>query len=101
MGNLMSVPNTEISGLIKIFTSKGQQVSSMVGDQIKAQVRKVMREYYEVIDVDFDMQEEARLSGYDTLDQAVEDSDDFRTLVMEVVAGFEEGFNRAWFHYIE
>jgi len=101
MDNLMSVPSTEIAGLVKTMITKGHQVSNMVGDQIKAQVKKIMRDYYEGIDADFDMQEEARLSGYDTFDEFIEDSDDFMTLTMEVVAGFEEGFNKAWFHYLE
>jgi len=100
MDSLMSVPSTEIASMMKIMKSKGQNAADVVSDAITAHVLKTIRNYYEGIDADFDMQEEARLAGYESHNDFIEESDNYRDLVMELAGAFEEGFSRAWFHQV-
>lgn len=96
-----TVPSTENAGSIKAFKARGQAIADQVSDAITRRVLNVMKSYYEGIGTDDEMMEEARLAGYENYDDFLEETDDFRLLVMETAGAFIDGFNNAWFYAVE
>lgn len=96
-----SIPSKLLASVAKAIELRGEVLADQQRDMITSKVLFIMKKYYENLGKDDEMMEEARLAGYEDYDAYLEETDDYRTLVMELAGSFIRGFDAGWFYSVE